>query len=153
MSNDDFSGGISSTPVSLIVRRRIRATPERLFEVWTQPEHLKKWWGPAPVKCVDAEIDLRVGGHYRIVNQFPDGRLLTIMGHFELVDPPFKLAYTWRTKRDSRSERVTVRFEPRNDLTDVVVVHERIADKVTRDLHERGWLGCLDGLVQYVNSG
>jgi Activator of Hsp90 ATPase homolog 1-like protein len=47
---------------------------------------------------------------------------------------------------------VTVRFEPRGEVTDVVVRHERIADTSARDQHERGWLDCLDGLEALVTS-
>ncbi len=36
--------------------------------------------------------------------------------------------------------------------TEVIVVHERIADALTRDLHEQGWTGCLDGLEEYLGA-
>jgi uncharacterized protein YndB with AHSA1/START domain len=55
------------------------------------------WWGPsAAVSCASAEIDLRVGGRYRIANRFPDGRLLWIVGEFEVVEPPSRLVFSWR---------------------------------------------------------
>jgi len=47
---------------------------------------------------------------------------------------------------------VTVRFEPKGDGTEVIVVHERIADEATRDDHEKGWAGCLDGLERHFLS-
>ncbi len=50
------------------------------------------------------------------------------------------------------SERVTVRFEGRDEVTDVIVVHERIADPTARDKHEQGWRDCLDGLEAFVSS-
>ncbi len=59
----------------LVVRRTIKAGPERVFEAWTRPELLLAWWGPRPVRCSGAEVDLRVGGRYRIDNQLPDGAL------------------------------------------------------------------------------
>ena len=138
--------------ITLVVRRTIRATTETLFAAWTEPEHLKRWWGPRPVTCVDAEVDLRVGGSYRIANQFPDGTLLWIVGEFEVVDPPNKLVYSWRAGSESQhSERVTVQFEPRGDATEVTVVHERILNAATRDRHLGGWDGCLDGLASYLS--
>ena len=143
----------ASQTVSLIVRRTIYAAVERVFEAWTRPAHLKKWWGPASVHCPHAEIDLRVGGCYRIANQFPDGKLVWIVGEFELVAPPHKLVYTWRLDPDSHvSERVTVRFEPRDGATEVIIVHDRIPNKAMRDLHEQGWNGCLDGLAEFLND-
>src|SRR5262249_36942533 len=51
-----MSGGIV-----LVVRRTIRASAERIFDAWTRPEHLLVWWGPRPVTCSGADVDLRVG--------------------------------------------------------------------------------------------
>jgi uncharacterized protein YndB with AHSA1/START domain len=135
----------------LVVRRTIRATPERLFFAWTEPEQLRKWWGPEGVTCVDPEVDLRVGGRYRIGNRLPDNKVLWIVGEFELVDPPHRLTYTWHLEGTSAApERVSVSFEPRGEATEVIVTHERIPNKALRDQHEYGWLGCLDGLETYM---
>jgi uncharacterized protein YndB with AHSA1/START domain len=135
----------------LIVRKSIRASPERIFDAWTQPEHLKLWWGPNSVKCINAEVDLCVGGRYRIANQFPDGKILWISGEFETIERPHKLVYTWRVGSEAAAaERVTVTFEVRGDVTDVIVMHERIPTQAMRDMHEQGWVGCLDGLVDYL---
>lgn len=89
------------TVAALVVRRMIRATLDRLFAFWTEPEHLVRWWGPDGVSCPTAEVDLRPGGRYRIANRF----------------------------------------------SVVVVTHERIDSAAVRTSHERGWIGCLDGLA------
>ncbi|MGH7283998.1 MAG: SRPBCC family protein [Polyangiaceae bacterium] len=114
--------------VALVVRRKIRARVERVFDAWTSPAELRAWWGPRPVTCADAEVDLRVGGHYRIVNALPDDGA-----------PSTSL--------------VTVRFEAHGDETEVVVVHENISDEARRDSHEKGWNGCLDGLARELEAG
>ena len=138
---------------TLVVRRVIRSTPEKLFAAWTQPAHLVHWWGPEGVSCPGAELDLRAGGNYRIGNRLPDGKLLWIVGAFELIEPPHRLIYTWRLESQSKEpERVRVTFEARGTSTEVIVVHERIADAATRASHEGGWNGCLDGLVRYAES-
>ena len=138
---------------ALVVRRSIRASPERIFDAWTQPRHLKQWWGPESVECIDAEVDLRVGGRYRIANQFPDGTILWINGMFEAIERPYKLVYTWRVgDAEAPAERVTVTFEARGEETEVVVAHERIPTEAARVMHERGWVGCLDGLVDYLGA-
>jgi uncharacterized protein YndB with AHSA1/START domain len=138
--------------VVLIVRKSIRASPERVFDAWTQPEHLKLWWGPKSVECIDAEVDLRVGGRYRIANQFPDGKILWISGEFETIERPHRLVYTWRVGSEAAAERVTVTFEERAKETEVIVMHERIPTQAMRDMHEQGWVGCLDGLVDYLEG-
>ena len=124
--------------IELVVRRRIRATAERLFEAWTQPDQLRLWWGPPTVTCAGATIDLRVGGGYRIGNRYADGRIVWIAGDFEVVAPPSKLVFTWRIEPGpARIELVTVLFEQRDDATDVTVSHQRIADAATRAGHGR----------------
>jgi uncharacterized protein YndB with AHSA1/START domain len=133
--------------IALVVRRTIRAPVERVFAAWTQPDQLRRWWGPKTVVCPRADIDLRVGGEFRIANQFPDGKVVWISGEFELIEAPVKLIYTWRLgSEEAAAERVTVNFQRKGDSTEVVVIHERIASRAARDQHEQGWLGCLDGL-------
>jgi uncharacterized protein YndB with AHSA1/START domain len=137
----------------LIVRRSIRASAERIFDAWTQPKHLKQWWGPKSVECTDAEVDLRVGGGYRIANQLPDGKILWISGEFEVIERPHRLVYTWRVGDAAvAAERVTVTFEAHGEATEVIVAHERIPTEAMRDMHEQGWVGCLDGLVDYLEA-
>ena len=139
-----------SCTLALVVRRTIQASAARVFAAWTQPEQLQRWWGPRPVTCSAAELDVRVGGVYRIANRFPDGSVLWISGTFEVVEPPHRLVYSWEVEREGtpspERSRVTVRFEPRDRATEVIVVHERIDSEETRADHEQGWQGCLESL-------
>jgi uncharacterized protein YndB with AHSA1/START domain len=139
--------------LSLVVRRSIRATPERLFDAWTRPEQLTQWWGPSGVTCPHAEVDLRTGGSYRITNVMPNGETVDIVGEFQLVDRPRKLIYTWQIgSSDNEPELVTVLFTARGAETEVCIVHERIATPASREGHAAGWAGCLDGLAAYVGG-
>jgi uncharacterized protein YndB with AHSA1/START domain len=136
----------------LIVRRTIAASPQRLFDAWTQPRELQRWWGPKGVVCTAAEVELRVGGRYRIANRFPDGTTVWISGEFLRVEPPRELVYSWRLGTAETAERVTVRFEPRGGQTEVIVTHERIRDDQSRDRHQQGWDDCLGGLAVYLSG-
>jgi len=139
-----------SEGIVLVVRRTIRASVERTFAAWTEPQHLRAWWGPRPVTCTGAEVDLRVGGRYRIVNALPDGTTVVIEGEFRAVEPPSKLIYTWKTNRaDQELSLVTVRFVKRGDATEVTVQHDQIPTELVRESHQEGWVGCLDGLERY----
>lgn len=143
----------SDTALTLVVRRTIRASAEKLFGAWTEPSQLKSWWGPKDVRCIGAELDLRIGGSYRIGNQLPDGAIIWIAGEFELIEPPRKLVFTWRLEEaESASERVTVQFEPAGDATEVIVTHQRIATRQLRQQHEQGWIGCLESLDRYARA-
>lgn len=84
----------------LIVERMIGATPARVFAAWTKPELMTRGWGPKGVAATGVEIDLKVGGPYRIGNRLSDGRVIWIAGIFEQIevpdglDAPGKLVYT-----------------------------------------------------------
>ncbi len=134
--------------LSLVVRRTIAASRERLFEAWTTPAQLRSWWGPRGVRCTEAEVDARAGGRYRLANALPGGEVVVIEGEFLEVEPPSKLVYTWRIDPRAAPERVTVRFEGRGAATEVIVVHERIADEAAARSHEEGWIGCLERLEE-----
>lgn len=139
----------------LVVRRIVKASRERVFAVWTDPRHLLKWWGPKGVQCVDPAVDLRVGGSYRIGNQLPDGSTLWIAGEYEEISPPEKLIFSWRVEgRKSPPQQVIVELIERNEgrETEVVVIHKRIPDQATYEDHLAGWIGCLDGLCEYMHA-
>lgn len=136
----------------LVVRRLLNAEVERVFDAWTDPEQVMKWWGPTGVVCTSAEIDLRVGGSYRIANLRPDGTTLWISGEFEEITPPSLLRYSWRVDELPDSvQRVSVSFQPVGDQTEVTILHEYIPVPA-REMHEQGWVGCLDGLEEYVQG-
>lgn len=143
----------AASEITLVVRRTIEASAEKLFAAWTEPSQLKLWWGPKGVRCIGAELDLRVGGSYRIGNQLPDGTILWIAGEFELIERPRKLVFSWRLEGvESAPERVTVQFEAAGDATEVIVTHERIANRELRERHEQGWVGCLESLDRYARG-
>jgi len=148
----DVSASSAEQALSLTVRRTIRAAAERVFAAWTQPGRLTDWWGPEPITCPSAEVDLRVGGRYRIANRYSNGTMIWIVGEFERVEPPHVLIYSWSLEPGPpMSSRVTVQFEPRSeDVTEVIVCHERLPDAALRDMHEQGWNGCLAGLAAYL---
>lgn len=139
--------------LSLIERRLIRAPAERVFAAWTEPARLRQWWGPRGVTCTDAEMDVRVGGTFRLGNRFEDGRMIWISGEFLDVQPPRKLVYTWMLgdPPDAREcSRVTVRFETRPAGTEVIVIHEQLATAPLRDHTTAGWRECLSRLAVHL---
>lgn len=153
-------GVSSAVGAELEVRRIVPASPERVFEAWTSPDALRKWWAPPGGTCSGAELDLRVGGRYRIVNLLPDSSTVVISGQFLEVTRPESLGYTWLTvvtngrvaATDTAGpvEHVTVRFKSHDQGTEVIVSHQRIANDELRQGHELGWTSCLDGLVDHL---
>lgn len=138
-------------PTALSLTRVIRAPRETVFAAWTKPELLRQWWGPGPVTCPDAEVDLREGGAYRLANLEVDGSITWISGRFERVRAPEELIYTWSVSiLPCEPTLVRVTFMPHPEGTELTILHERFAVEAVRDMHLQGWGGCIDKLEALV---
>jgi uncharacterized protein YndB with AHSA1/START domain len=131
----------------LKLSRIIRAPREKVFSAWTTPDVLLQWWGPGPVSCPEARVDLREGGEYRLANLEVDGSITWIWGRFERVRAPDELVYTWNVSIvPGEPTLVRVEFRPHPEGTELVLTHERFAGEAVRDMHLQGWGLCIDKL-------
>jgi len=78
----------------LVISRIFDAPKELVFKVWTEPEHIKNWWGPGPFTAPRCEVDLRPGGEYVYVMRSPDGQEFPVQGKFVEIVKNEKLVYT-----------------------------------------------------------
>src|ERR1700761_8700064 len=78
----------------IVFERILAAPPELVFDLWTNPDHLRNWWGPREFEMIAMDIDLRVGGGYRFVQRAPDGTEYAFHGRYRELDPPGRLVYT-----------------------------------------------------------
>jgi len=136
------------SPVTLQLRRAVRATPARVFQAWTTPAEMKRWKGPGDLAVPVVEVDLRVGGRYRVNMRAPDGSEHRVTGTYRVVDPPRKLVYTWlwETNPDMGETVVTVEFRDLGGSTEVVLTHEWFPTEQDRTNHELGWTGAFEKL-------
>jgi len=144
----------------LRLERSFAAPREEVFRAWTEPEVLRRWWAAAPDwESTRAEVDVRVGGRYRLSMRDPQsGDEHTVGGEYVEIDPPARLVYTWTWEggdADSpgAGSTVTVEFLEDGERTTVVLTHDGIADERSRDQHAQGWTGCLDNLGTRVFGG
>ena len=76
-------------PATFLNMTRTFAAPrDKVYAAWTEPEHLKQWWGPEGFVSPSAEIDLRVGGRYRAGMRAPDGTEMAVVGEYTEITPP-----------------------------------------------------------------
>jgi len=135
------------------VRRRFAAAPERVFDAWTLPEVLAEWWSASPSHRPGlAEVDLRVGGRYRLSMIDGDGDETVIGGDYVEVRRPTRLAFTWSWESghedptDGTTSLVEIDFEEDGDATLVTLRHSGLVTPESIERHERGWDGCFDSL-------
>ena len=127
------------------------APRERVFQAWTEPAILKKWWGPKGATTPVIEIDLQVGGKYRFGMQFPGQDILYVNGVYREVQPPERLVFTWcweQPEMDFGESQVTVEFHERGSTTEVSLRHETFPNKEICKQHEAGWRDFFDRFSQ-----
>jgi uncharacterized protein YndB with AHSA1/START domain len=125
-----------------------------VFRAHTDPDVLAKWWGPKGFTAPDIELDLRVGGRYRIAMQPPEGDLFYLSGEFREVDPPFRLAYTfvWEDPDPDDVETVVeLSFGNLGESTEVVFTQAPFKTDARRELHRNGWTESLDKLKKVIS--
>jgi uncharacterized protein YndB with AHSA1/START domain len=131
------------------VTQQINASPEKVFEAWTQPALMKKWFCPKNLRPGVTESDVRVDGKYRgsMIND-QEGETYTATGEYREVVPGKRLVFTHGWEGPDRVETlVTVEFKSKNGGTEVVLVHERLENEESAKGHQAGWLSTLENLA------
>ena len=120
-----------------IVMQRVFNAPARtLFDVWTKPEHVRKWYGVRSTTVTVCDIDLRVGGAWRWVVTKPQGMEIAFSGVFLEIDPPRRLQRTERFEAMPDAECiVTLSFDEKDGQT-TLTMNMLFENKEQRD-------GCL----------
>lgn len=137
----------------VVIRRRIVATREELFDAWTDAEGMRSWMCPGNIVSVDVRMDLRVGGSLLIVMRDPD-KTYEHRGEFTIVDRPAKLAFTWiAAATDMQPTLVTIEiFAYSASESDLVLTHENFPKKETGDLYRGGWDQIVGRLEQFLQT-
>lgn len=137
MTASELKVALSIDEPAVTFRRFVDAPPSLVFEAWTEPEHLRHWWGPRAFALVVCEIDLRVGGTYRFVQRAPDGQDHGFFGRFIEIDRPRRLRRTFVYEGAPEHEAVeTLTFE--SDGRGTLVSGESVfASFAARDLYAR----------------
>jgi uncharacterized protein YndB with AHSA1/START domain len=135
---------VSDTAVR--VTRTLKASPEQVFDAWTNADRLQQWLCPDPGFVAEAACDPVVGGRYRIVKILAGGAD-EVTGEYLVVDPPHRLVFTWAAGTTlGRTTRVTVTLRPDGDTTEMTILHERLPNQQIHDGAQRAWASILDRL-------
>ncbi len=108
-----------------VVTRTFNGPARLVFEAWTKPELLKRWWVPKSIgmSLVSCEADVRVGGKYRFVFGLDDSKTMAFFGTYLEVTPPSRLVWT-NEEGEGGQAVTTVTFEEKGGKT-LLVLHER----------------------------
>lgn len=155
--------------LDLVLERIVDVPPELVWKAWTTPEHIKKWFTPAPWTTVNCEIDLRPGGIFRTVMRSPEGEEFEGAGcYLEIVENE-KLVWTNALEPGYRpagpasgpecadivfTAVITLEPDEKGTKYTALAMHK---DEAGRKKHEDmgfhdGWGKALDQLVAHVKT-
>jgi uncharacterized protein YndB with AHSA1/START domain len=147
MVRDDATGPIVQ------IRRRVKASAQQIFDLWTKPDLMVRWMSPFPgaVDC-KASCDPRPGGAYSLVMS-SEKSIREVSGTYVEVDRPRKLVFTWTGPLTNNvTTLVTLELTPRGDETDLVLTQERLPTQAIAEGHTKGWGNILDHLADAVSK-
>jgi uncharacterized protein YndB with AHSA1/START domain len=128
----------------LVITRTFDGPARIVFEAWTQPELLKRWWAPKSmgVSLVSCETDLRAGGKYRFEFGVEGSKTMAFFGRYVEVTPYSRLA--WTNEESDQGAVTTVTFEEKSGKT-LLVLHELYPSKEALD---QALAGMEDGMPE-----
>ena len=139
----------------LRVERWFDATPEEVFDAYTDPAAQREWYQDQPGWIVQAECDLRVGGRWTVAFGPPGAEPYRETNVFKQVDRPRRLVYTSRVTMPDGSSVDTgmeVTVQDRDGRPQMTIVHTGFPSAELRDDHRGGWPGFLDRLERVVDA-
>jgi len=147
--------------LDLVLERVVDVSPELIWKVWTEAEHLKNWFVPAPWTISECELDLRLGGMCRTVMRSPEGQEFPNLGCYLEIVPNQKLVFTdallpgFRPSEKPFFTAMVLLEKVENGTKYTAIAMHRDAEG--RKQHEEmgfaeGWGKCLDQLVAYVKT-
>lgn len=138
----------------LLITRTFDAPASLLFALWSKSEHMTRWMGPGNYTCLDAQIDFRVGGAYRVLMTSPQYGDDRFGGVYREIEQDRRIVFTFIWDNNSPSAGiemlVTITFEERDGKT-VQTFHQRpFLNAERRDRHVDGWSGSFDKIEIYL---
>ena len=151
---DQGSDGASVADRTLSITRTFAAPRELVFKVWTQPEHVVRWWGPKGFTTPSSTMEVRPGGAYRTVIRSPEGKEHVMRGVYREVVPPERLVMTfaWEDEEGEPGHEtlVQVTFEDVAGQTRLTFEHGVFQTVADRDSHFGGWSQFMESLAAYL---
>jgi len=149
----------------LTITRIFDAPLERVWQAWTDPEQLKRWWGPQDFTAPVIQLDLRVGGKYLFCMRGPDGKDYWSTGTIQEIVPLERLVFT-DSFADEKGNivpasyygmsnipevlKVTVTFERLPGKTKMTLVHAGFPPSEDREMAGLGWNQSFDKMVNVL---
>lgn len=148
----DLRPGLQPNDV-LDLTHRFAASPEQVFEIWSDKRHVLNWWGPKGCRLTHCEMDFRVGGAWRFCMHSDSANAdHWIRGVYREIQPNHLIRFTYINESDGHEMVVTLRFERDGRSTVLHFRQEHFTSLGERDGHGRGWNSTFDLLGKYLRT-
>lgn len=136
---------------SVKIEKLFNAPVNLLWAIWTEPTFINQWFGSDEKGTVNmVNIDLSVGGKYKIAFRDSDGSNHTALGEFIEIIPFSKLLYTWEWESESgHTSKVQVDFIQKQENTLLILTHSLLNPNSTHSYLE-GWNGALEKIIHKI---
>ena len=143
---------------TLRIERVIDAPAEAVFRAWTSREAMEEWYRDRPDDVVRVvELDVRVGGRYRVEFGPPGEKPYVESGEYREIDPPHRLVMSETLDAPAGTQwsdtTLTIVLEERDGKTRLVLVHENFPSAEQRGNAGSGWPGFLDRIEALASGG
>ena len=135
----------------VVVSKVINASREELFEAFTNPDIMSKWFYPEEDMSAEVTNTFHVGGGYVLKMHTKGGDIYTHVGEYMEITPPEKLVFTWNSDFVQNTV-VTVSFRGVDSGTEVTISHDLLPEGEMTENHRKGWGGCLARLESAMVS-
>jgi len=152
--------------MELLITREFNAKPDQVWKAWTDPEIMKKWWGPKEFTTPTVKIDFRPGGKYLSCMKGPDGKEYWSTGVYKEIVPKKKIVVTdsfsdekgnvvpashYGMQNFPKELKIKVIFEEiKGGKTKMELHHIGIPDGEMKDMTSQGWNESFDKLVDNI---
>jgi uncharacterized protein YndB with AHSA1/START domain len=138
----------------LVITRVFDAPRHLVFQAWTEPDRVARWWGPQGFVTTYCDMDIRQGGTFRVCMRSPEGAEHWKQGVYREVVAPERLVFTfaWEDAEGKPGQQtlVTVTFAERGDKTELTLRQGVFETVAARDHHQRGWTSTLQRFAEYL---
>ena len=140
-------------PEQVLEITRVFEAPRALvFRLWSNPEHIARWWGPETCWLDTVEMDFREGGAWHFWMRNGAGLDHHISGVYRRIAPPERLTFTYINAYDGHEMEVDLRFTDLGGTTEMRFRQAPFLNLAERDGHNEGWSSTFDLLTFYVRK-
>lgn len=137
-------------PHDIKITKRLPATPDEVYDAWTDPQSLMQWMTPSDAESCKAKMDVRVGGKFHI-DMIGEKQTYPHDGEYLKLDRPKVIEFTWISPGTQMQRTVvTVELRPVGGETELTLTHKAFPTKDAADQHKKGWTQIVEHLGEVL---